>query len=164
MAEQNKTQGTKPVRHDRQDDRQRDKDRATPYAAIYDRGKEAAEHDRGDQKPKTGASLGNLEFAGRDLNYVTVGEYRDAEKLKPVHGERGREGLQRRNQKFAERHQKKEKKQRRHQRPKDPPAEYREQQNLEQQNGTQLRTLCNVEQGGGKPQSGCRRQKQQRPP
>src|SRR5689334_21054784 len=107
MAEQNKTQGTEPVRNDRQYDGQRDKDRATPHAAIHDRGKEAAEHDRGDQKSKPGTGLGHFEFASRNLDYITVGEYRDAEKLKPVHGKRGREGLQRRNQKFAERHQEK---------------------------------------------------------
>ena len=91
-------------------------------------------------------------------------KYRDAEQLEAIHGKRGRIGLQQRNEKRTERHQKKKKQQRRHQRTKNLPAKHRQQQDLKHQNDAQLGRLVNIEQGGGEPKRGCRRQQRQCPP
>src|SRR5271154_3054810 len=95
----------------------RDEHSPAQKAAVHDDGKEASEHNRGDQKPQTGASFGDLEITLGYLDHISVGKNGDVQSMKPSDDDLGGDRLQCRDQKGAARHQKEQKQQRSQQAP-----------------------------------------------
>ena len=123
MRQYDDPQGAHAIGADRHRQRQRDEYRPAHKAAVHDDGKKTAEHSRGDQKPQTGASFGDLEIALGYLDHIAVGKNRDMKGMQPGDDDLGGDRLQCWDEKGAARHQKEQKQQRRQQAPEDPRAE-----------------------------------------